>query len=48
MAQVDIKTIDDTRIYVNDKLVQKVNNEWISKAEFTQSETEAFQKHIKP
>jgi hypothetical protein len=45
---VTIKTIDDTRIYVNDKLVQKVNDEWLCKQELTTAETKAFESHIKP
>lgn len=45
---VNIKTIDDTRIYVNDKLVTKANDVWSSKQELTTAETQAFEKHIKP
>jgi hypothetical protein len=44
---VNIFNHSDTKIYVNDKLVERdMNGNWIAKIELTTNEMQAFREHV--
>jgi len=43
---VEVKSIDDSHIEVNGKMLYKDGENWITSQELTAQETNAFQKHV--